>query len=158
MIPYSPIKLLEFSYQPIRVHCWDSCCCCIKRQLMRPRAPAAAMDQFFIHGKIISWKVCIWRSEGQENVIFCTKSFLFHVQALWTRLIVRVPIDHVILPNERTQGSEGKRRDEKPGLWEPAVISNEDIKSTSLLGVYCEPNWSIHVMNTTGAIETTKMH
>ena len=29
--PYSPIKLLEFSFQSIRRHFLDSCCCCIEK-------------------------------------------------------------------------------------------------------------------------------
>ena len=31
VIPYSPIKLLEFSFQPIRTHFSDNCCCCIQK-------------------------------------------------------------------------------------------------------------------------------
>ena len=31
VIPYSPIKLLEFSSQPIRSRSLDSCCCCVQK-------------------------------------------------------------------------------------------------------------------------------
>ena len=31
VVPFSPIKLLNFSLQPIRRCCLDSCCCCMQK-------------------------------------------------------------------------------------------------------------------------------
>ena len=50
MIPYSPIKPPEFSFQEIKRHYSDTCCCCSqKKPLMRSRILAASMDLFCFH-------------------------------------------------------------------------------------------------------------
>ena len=45
VIPYSPIKLLELGFQPVRSRYMDSCC--IQKQLMKPYVLAGQlMDRF----------------------------------------------------------------------------------------------------------------
>ena len=46
VIPYSPIKQIEFSFQPIKRRYLDINCCCIQKRLMTPRVLAALMDLF----------------------------------------------------------------------------------------------------------------
>ena len=55
VIPYSPIKLLEFSFQPIRRHFSDSYCCFVyKRPSMKPGVLTASMDLFcFYRGRLL---------------------------------------------------------------------------------------------------------
>ena len=54
LMPYSPMKLIEFSFEPITSCNLDICSCLILKPLMRPRVLAASMDLFcFYRGKLI---------------------------------------------------------------------------------------------------------
>ena len=54
-ISYSPIKLLEFSFQPIKRRYLDSCCCCIQKavdEVLSSRGFDGSI--LFLHRKIIA--------------------------------------------------------------------------------------------------------
>ena len=85
MIPYSPIKFLQFSLQPIRRRYQTVVVVAYKKAVIWPRALAAeiALDLFLsLQRQITVCRVGSLRFVGQENIILRTKSFLFTVQTL----------------------------------------------------------------------------
>ena len=78
VIPYSAIKSIKFSFQPIRRHYSESCCCSTQTTVDETWSSSNFDASILLpQRKISALKVCILRFVGQDNIILSNKSLLF---------------------------------------------------------------------------------
>ena len=83
MNTYSQIKLLEYSFQPIRRHNSGGCCCCIQKTVDEAWSfHSFDGSNLLLQRKVTAQKVCILISVSQDNIIPRAKSLLFDVRVL----------------------------------------------------------------------------
>ena len=88
MVAHSPIKLLQFNFQPVRRRYLDSCCCFVLKTVeMAWSFRSCDGSILLLQRKITVRKEHVLRLVGQENIVLCTKAPSTRIRIFWkTRL------------------------------------------------------------------------